>query len=121
MLFHAQVHKDAQNTEAVGKVNHEQGPYPKLTLVSWKTFSDFKSDIVNKHPFPVCTATHIGEKIVTEVSEKDLDNQIRIQLEFKYFIFWHIKNCPSNKYLNFIFICTVQVPTYLKLLACACH
>lgn len=64
MLFHAQVHKDAlpQNTEAVGKANHKQDPYPKLAQVSWKTSFDFKSDVVNKHPFPVSTATCIGEK-----------------------------------------------------------
>lgn len=46
----------------MGKINYKQGFYQKLIQVSWKTSSDFKSDVVNKHPFPVSTATHTGEK-----------------------------------------------------------
>lgn len=77
MLFHAQVHKDPlpQKTEAVGKISYEQGSYQNLIQVSWKTSSDFKTDFVNKYPFLVCTATHIGGK--------ELDNKGNVRKGFR--------------------------------------
>lgn len=64
MLSHAQVHKDPlpQKTGAVRKINYDQSLYQKLIQMSWKTSSDFKSDVVNKHPFPISTTTHTREK-----------------------------------------------------------